>query len=73
MHKRVYCGTRTRWFFFNLINLFLFSFAEGDCKGGGQIERHGEMNEIGVHDVKFTENQKFKKKESDHISLRLIK
>jgi hypothetical protein len=31
------------------------------------------MNEIGVHDVKFTENQKFKKKESDHISLRLIK
>ena len=35
----------------------------GGYKGGGQIWRNGEMNEISVHDVKFTRiNKKVKKK-----------
>lgn len=39
-------------FFFSV----LFCFGEG-CKGSRQIRRDREMNEIGVHDMKSTENQ----------------
>jgi hypothetical protein len=34
----------------------------GGCKGGGQIQREGEMSRIGAHEV-HKENKRFFKKE----------
>ena len=40
-------------------------WGERGCKCVGQIQRDGEMSEIGVHDVRFTKNQKLKEKKKE--------
>jgi hypothetical protein len=48
---------------------FFFSFGGRGCKDRGQVQRDGEMSEIGVHDMKSQRiNKKLNKKSNNQYN-----
>lgn len=58
-----------RWIISLFLSFFVYKSFVGvgvtGCKGRGGIWRDGEMSGIGIHDVKFTKNQKIFKNKVD--------